>query len=185
MVIFDKVDERIKTCQIASDNILGGKMAASYVLSKKLDQILLVIGKDVSVSQKRVQGFLAEINSHGYSYQELVCFGLDAPDKLFADLLMFFMERIRYLDFTSVFTTTDTLTLTVLRVFKKLDIQLPVIGFCNSELSDLLYGEPVTIVQPSSEIGKLASEKLYSAIKYKIAPDEEMLFLPTTIVGRL
>lgn len=184
IVIFDRVDLRINTCQIASDNILAGEMAADYILSRKLNKILLIGGKDGFLSQERIKGFLTKMNSNGGTSHSPVYFDLEAPDMLFTDLFLFFSKGIQHSDFAAVFTTNDTLTLMVLRVFKKLGIQVPVIGFCNSELSDLLQGQPKTIVQPSSEIGQLASEKLYAAIKYRTVPEKEMLFLPATIIGR-
>lgn len=62
------------------------------------------------------------MDRNGGTSQDPIYSDLEALDMLFMDLFLLFRKCIPHSDFTAVFTTTDTLTLMVLRVFKKLEM---------------------------------------------------------------
>jgi LacI family transcriptional regulator len=176
-VVFDRINEQLNTTQIASDNFLGGKMAAGHISSKGMKKVLLIGVQKAWLSKERIRGFLSCIpDDIDYTTQSIL---LDVELSLLEQLEAIFDQKLSLTDFDAIYTTTDTLTLTVLRFLKRLDIYLPVIGFCNNDFSDILYGQPVTIIQPSKDLGELASQKLLSAIQNKEKPNKEIIYLPT------
>lgn len=142
-----------------------------------MKKVLLIGMQKAWLSKERISGFLSSIPTDpDYASHSIF---LDVELSLIEQLEAIFDREVSLTDFDEIYTTTDTLTLTVLRFLKRINIYLPVIGFCNNDFSDILYGQPVTIIQPSKDLGELASQKLLSAIQNKEKPNQEIIYLPT------
>ncbi len=182
IVVFDRVDSKLKTTQVTSNNFLGGQIAAEHLEGRSFTKVLVIGIKDAWLSGERIKGFSAYMDAKDINNYHSLYIELSSGEQSLKQVIDIFSHEIQIDNYSSIFTTTDTLTLTVIRALKRLGLNVPVLGFCNSELSDIIYGELISIVQPSDAIGKLASEKLFETIKKDIMPEEEMILLDTKIL---
>lgn len=185
IVLFDRISQQIKTHQVAVDNFLGAQTSAEHLLSKGIKRVL-VIGclEEVWLSRERVDGFMStmEILAPNEHVCEVVNVDPTNREQLAQQLEKVFAMRLKNEpQFDAIFATTDTFTTTTIRCLNKLQINIPLIGFCNSELSDILIGNPTRIVQPAYQVGTAAVKQLLELIKHPNQTDFETIYLPTKL----
>lgn len=185
IVLFDRISRQIKTHQVAVDNFLGAQTSAKYLLDKGMKRVL-VIGclEEVWLSRERVEGFLSTMNLLAGNEHECEVINVDPTHKeqLTQQLEEVFAKQLKSSSqYDAIFATTDTFTTTTIRCLNKLQITIPLIGFCNSELSDILIGNPTRIVQPAYQVGMAAVGQLLQLIKHPDQTDFETIYLPTKL----
>jgi len=185
IVLFDRISQQIKTHQVAVDNFLGARTSVEYLLRKGMKKVL-VIGclDEVWLSRERVDGFLNAMNELAPNEHTCKVVNVDPTHKeqLMLQLEQIFIESLKNdSQFDAIFATTDTFTTTTIRCLNKLQINIPLIGFCNSELSDLLIGNPTRIVQPAYQVGMAAVKQLLELIKDPNQTNFETIYLPTKL----
>ncbi|WP_113663229.1 LacI family DNA-binding transcriptional regulator [Pedobacter nanyangensis] len=185
MVLFDRISHQIKTHQVAVDNFLGAQTSAEYLLKKGMKRIL-VIGclEEVWLSRERVDGFLSTMEqlAPGKHLCEVVNVDPTCKEQLTQQLEKVFVKHLKEQhQFDAIFATTDTFTTTAIRCLQKLRIDIPLVGFCNSELADILLGNPTRIVQPAYQVGMAAVGQLLELIRHPGQTDFETIYLPTKL----
>ena len=170
------------------DDLMGGRMAAKYLLEKGHRRIAFLGDTD-----------LPEYSLHPVN-QRLVGFrralkeaGIDLPD-LFVRLAPYSQEQTRQIAIellnlpqppTAIFAATDFQALGVLKVARQLKIQVPeqlaVIGFDDLDLAE--YVDLTTIRQHLDESGRLAVEILLAQIESPSRPSRHVK-LPLTLIER-
>lgn len=185
IVLFDRISEQVKTHQVAVDNFNGARTAGDEMLKRGLKRVLIIDCKqDVLLSSQRVNGFLAAMQADlGHHCIVEEC---DASDpKLLDEYLraILFANLVQEQKIDAVFTTTDSFTTATVKVLHRLGIKVPLIGFCNSDLAEVLPDSPNIILQPAYQMGELACKQLMALIKSGGNDDFETIYLPTILIA--
>ena len=173
---------------IEYDNQLGGKLAAEHFISKNHKRCAfignsLVPAYALSQEEERLKGYQQTLHQHNLDlpdqYVKLPVLHSRDQDQQIQDLLDLDSPP------TAIFTSTDELSLRVLKVAKKSGVRIPedlaVIGFDDIEIAS--YVELTTISQSLYESGKLAAERIVSQIANPNRPVENT-FLQLKLIER-
>lgn len=173
MVFFDRVVQDIDTHKVIVDNMLGAYEATVHLIRKGYRRIALVTNAEgLSITREREAGYRAAMQKHGMPVDDALIRhtrpgGQAEPEA--AEIIRSLMELDDRPD--AIFATSDRLTTGCLRYLKKNQIKIPdemaLIGFSNSEITELL-DPPLSIVrQPAFEMGATAIRMLLELIESK------------------
>ncbi|RZJ91377.1 MAG: LacI family transcriptional regulator [Chryseobacterium sp.] len=189
IVLFDRINEQLKTHQVAVDNFNGGVLAATNLTNKGFDNFLVLsCQNDIFLSKERLKGFLKTLNRLDIPEENCVTENCDQTSTLQLEgQLEGIFKKIFKGDskVEAIFATTDSLTITALKVLKKLSLEVPIVGFCNSDLAGILIGKLTTIVQPAQELGMLACHQLISIFGGNEVLKYQTMYLPTRVVEKI
>ncbi len=188
IVLFDRISQQIKTHQVAVDNFNGALLAAKHLIDKGIKRVLAIsCQNDVYLSKERLSGFVEAMRKQNLEEDSCIIENCDQTNAL---QLQEQLENIFKRTFVedqkaeAIFTTTDSFTTIAIKALNKLKLDIPIVGFCNSDLADILLGKPTTVVQPAYELGKLACKQLMTLIKNENKQEFETIYLPTKLVER-
>ena len=173
IVFVDRVIEDIETHKVIADNYKGAYKATKHLIERGYKRIGLVSNNpSLSISRERSEGFqdahaeakvpikenlIEYINHGGMIYSEVE----EAMDKLFKN-------KVKP---DAIFAGSDKITTGCLRYLKNKKIKIPeqvaLIGFSNTDLTDLLNPPLSVIKQPAYEMGEAAASLLLSLIESK------------------
>ncbi|MEY4885470.1 MAG: hypothetical protein RL151_779 [Bacteroidota bacterium] len=173
IVFFDRVVQDIDTHKVIVDNKLGAYDATAHLIRKGYRRIALVTNVEgLSITKEREAGYRAAMHKHGMLVDDALIRhtrpgGQAEPEA--AEIMASLMELEDRPD--AIFATSDRLTTGCLRFLKKNNIRIPdemaLIGFSNSEITELL-DPPLSIVrQPAFEMGTTAIRMLLELIESK------------------
>ena len=191
IVFFDRIVDEIETHKVIVDSYKGAYDATAHLIKNGHRHIAAVTNSAyLSITKERLGGYKAALADHGIEVhdemikhchhggmilvevEEAVSQLLDLPQKPDA-----------------IFATSDKLTTGCLRVLKARKINVPeemgLVGFSNTDLTELL-DPPLTIIkQPAFEMGELATTLLLQLIESKRpVVDFETKMLPTELIVR-
>lgn len=191
IVFFDRIVNDIETHKVTTNNAAGAYAATAHLLEKGYRRIANLVAADyMTITQERLTGYknaLAEKSipfdtqlvrhcTHGGMLEQEVTTALDA--------LLSLPEKP-----DAILASADKLTTNCLRYLQKNGIKVPddiaLIGFSNSDLTELLH-PPLSIVkQPAFEMGRAATEMLLQLIEAKRPVKEfEHTVLPAELLIR-
>jgi LacI family transcriptional regulator len=173
---------------IEYDNKFGGRLAAEHFIQKKHKRCAfignsLVPEYTLSQEEDRFEGYKQALLSHH----------IDLPDKYVKLPVLHSRDQDQQIHDlldadpppTAIFTSTDELALSVLKIAKKRGVQIPeelaVIGFDDIDIAE--YLDLTTISQSLIESGKLAAEHLISQITDPTRPVENV-FIQHKLIER-
>ena len=168
------------------DDVMGGRMAAQYLLEKGHRCIAFLGDTDLPeyslhpVSQRLV-GFRQALREAGIELPEefvkLAPYSLEQTRQVAADLLSLPEPP------TAIFAATDFQALGVLKAARQLKVQVPeqlaVVGFDDLDIAE--YADLTTIRQHLDELGRLAVEILLSQIESPSRPPRHVKLTLTLI----
>jgi LacI family transcriptional regulator len=172
IVFFDRIIDEIDTHKVIANNFAGAFEATELLIKNGHSRIAhLANAPHLSITKERLEGYKAALNKHciefkpgyvqycshgGMIYEEVedaVRQILNMPDK--AD---------------AIFVSSDRLSIGCLTALKKLHLNsdyIPVAGFSNSDVVELLQPSLSCIRQPAFEMGRVATELLINLIEAK------------------
>lgn len=170
------------------DDVMGGKMAAQYLLKKGHRRIAFLGDTDLPeyslhpVSQRLV-GFRQGLQEAGIElpnvFVRLAPYSQEQTRKVAAELLSLPQPP------TAIFAATDFQALGVLKAARKLNVQVPkqlaVVGFDDLDLAE--YADLTTIRQHLDESGRLAVEILLVHLESPSRPPQHVT-IPLNIIER-
>jgi DNA-binding LacI/PurR family transcriptional regulator len=170
------------------DDVMGGRMAAQYLLKKGHRCIAYLGDTDLPeyslhpVSQRLV-GFRRALREAGIELPEafvkLAPYSQEQTRQVAADLLSLPEPP------TAIFAATDFQALGVLKAARQLKVQVPeqlaVVGFDDLDIAE--YADLTTIRQHLDESGRLAVEILLAQIEAPSRPPRHVT-LPLTLIER-
>ncbi len=170
------------------DDVMGGRMAAKYLLEKGHSRIAFLGDTDLPeyslhpVSQRLV-GFRQALKEAGIDLPEvfvkLAPYSLEQTRQVAADLLSAPQPP------TAIFAATDFQALGVLKAARQLKVQVPeqlaVVGFDDLDIAE--YADLTTIRQHLDELGRLAVEILLAQIELPSRPPRHVK-LSLTLIER-
>lgn len=187
IVLFDRISDQLVTHKVAIDNFGGALKAAQYLLDQNKKRILVVsCSQEVFLSRERLRGFTDALKNRNVLQNEELIIYCDPtdPNAMEEKLKEIFIENfVTAKKADAIFTTTDSFTIAAIKALTKLNLKVPVAGFCNSDLADIFTGQPTTVYQPAFELGKLGAKQLLSMIKCR-KEYFETVYLPTTLIVR-
>lgn len=191
MVFFDRIIPEIATHKVTTNNIAGAHAAVTHLIENGYRRIAnLAAAEYMTITQERLTGYRNALADKGIPYDpELVkhCTHGELLQQEVATALDSLLSLPEKPD--AILASADTFTRSCLRYFNSNGIRVPddvaLVGFSNSDMTELL-DPPLTIVrQPAFEIGSKATEMLLQLIEAKRPVHEfEHLVLPVELITR-
>ncbi|MEI9945759.1 MAG: LacI family DNA-binding transcriptional regulator [Chitinophagaceae bacterium] len=190
MVFFDRVADDINTHKVTVDNYKGAYDAVLHLLQNGYKQIAaLTISEVLSISKERLAGYKAALADNGIKENESwikYCphGGLIAEEveTAISELLSLKSKP------DAILALNDKLTTGSLRVLKSKKMRVPenigLIGFSNSDITELIDPPLSIIKQPAFEMGAIATSQLLQLIESKrpITEFETKMLAPQLII---
>lgn len=173
IVFFDRIVDDIQTHKVVVDNFSGSYDATKHLINNGFRRIAnMSISKHASISQGRLQGYIKALEESNIALDEQLVKYCEHGGLIYEELekelnaLFAIKERPE-----AIFAGSDKITMGVLRYFKYKQIKVPddiaLVGFSNSENTDLLQPSLTVIKQPAFEMGKVATELLLKMVEAK------------------
>lgn len=171
IVFFDRVINEIETHKVTANNFDGAFNATELLIKNGQSRIAhLASAPHLSITKERLDGYKAALKKYaiefnpdyvrycphgGRTYSEVedaVNQILNIPDKIDA-----------------IFVSSDRLSIGCLTALKKFHASdhIPVAGFSNSDVVELLHPSLSYVRQPAFEMGRIATEMLINLIEAK------------------
>lgn len=190
IVLIDRVSDEIDTHVVKVENFQSAYNGTLHLIENGYRNIAcLSPSAYLSISNERIAGYRQALSDKGIDFDEkLVQYcqrgGLDLPEVMQA--MKTLMEHHNKPD--AVFSLSDKLTLGAMQFIQINNIQVPdqlgIIGFSNSNVSQLFNPALTIIQQPAYEMGKAATELLLKTIESKRPVDFEKRILPAELIVR-
>lgn len=152
---------------VSSQNRKGARLAVEALLNQGCTKIAHFRGpKGLWIADERCQGYLDLVEELPWFTTKLIVDGnfqlkgaVDAANQLFD----------KYPDIDGVFAGNDLLAIGVLRAMQERGIHVPdqvqIIGYDGIPLTEMVYPELSTVLQPIYEMGELAAQILINKIE--------------------
>ncbi len=191
IVFFDRVVDEIQTHKVIVDNFKGAYDATTHLIKCGYERIASVNNAAVlSIAKERLAGYKAALEDNGYRVNDDLIKYCRHGGMIISEVeeavkgLLSLKEKP-----DAFFASADKLTTGCLRILKASGLSIPadigLIGFLNSELSELLEPPLSVIKQPAFEMGEVATELLLRLIESKKpVTDFETRILSTELIIR-
>ena len=190
IVFFDRIVDEINTHKVVVDNYKGAYDATIHLIQNGYKQIAIVANNEIlSITKDRLAGYRAALADNGIKEKDaLIKYcphgGLlrEEIDQAIDELLALKIKP------DAIFSLSDKLTTGCLRVLKTKKIKVPddigLIGFSNSDLTELIEPPLSIIKQPAIEMGKIATTLLLQLIESKrpVTDFETRVLAPELII---
>lgn len=181
------VDRRIGDSfpSVMVNNEKGGYLAASHLLKRKREEILLLSGPlAINTYFERLNGYLKAIKEAGMHRNELLIYecevSYDGGQKTMEDILE---HSIR---FGSIFAANDLIALgaynTLMKNGIKIPDELPLVGFDDIPTAHIITPGLTTVRQPTYQIGSRAAKILFRHVSGESAEIEHLVLEPELII---
>lgn len=173
IVFFDRIVDEIDTHKVIADNYKGAYEATVHLLEKGYRRIAAISNPEtLSITKERLGGYKSALLEHGLEPDDSIIkycqHGgmIDAEVEEVVNELLGLEKRP-----DAIFATADKLTTRCLRILKAKGISVPgemgLIGFSNTDLTELLNPPLSVIKQPAYEMGETAITLLLQLIESK------------------
>ncbi|QBD83772.1 LacI family transcriptional regulator [Ktedonosporobacter rubrisoli] len=182
IIFLDRPPINLPADVILLENQGGARKAINHLLERGHRRIGLICGDPlVHTGSGRTAGYREALAGYGVPIDEtLMYFGCDAAPQAQAAIqaLLALPEPP-----TAIFTTSNRISVAVLRFLYQQRKQLAFIGFDDFDFADLLP-LPVTVVAHNPvEFGKIAAELLFARLNGDSRPPQRLI-LPTELIVR-
>lgn len=173
IVFFDRIAPDINTHKITVDNFRGAYDATAHLIQNGYRNIGALANSAVlSITRDRLAGYLAALSDHGLEQKEALIkycehggLVLDEVEKSMNEMLN---GPVRP---DAILALSDKLTTGSLRTLKAYKLKVPgdiaLIGFSNSDLTELVDPSLSIIKQPAFLMGEMATNSLLQLIESK------------------
>lgn len=173
IVFFDRIVDEIQTHKVIADNFKGAYDATTHLISCGYKRIATLSNTTaLSIGKERMAGYKAALTDQGIEPDEdLVRYcqhgGMVASEMEDAIDSLFGLKQAP----DAIFASADKLTTGCLRALRTRGLSVPgdigLIGFSNSELTELLDPPLSVVKQPAFEMGEVATNLLLELIESK------------------
>jgi len=191
VVLFDRVTDNIDTHRITADNYRGAFEATMHLVQQGYQHIAHITSSNsLSNTAERLAGYKDALYEAGLPFDEELLKFCETGGKLPEEAQQKLNELLQLPDKPdAIVMGSDRLSTLILNQLRKLDIAIPgdiaLTGFTNATSAEIFNPPLSTVVQPASEMGKLATEMLIQLIEDKEpATKFEKFVLPTELVIR-
>ncbi|MEI9913352.1 MAG: LacI family DNA-binding transcriptional regulator [Bacteroidota bacterium] len=167
LILFDRVCEDVETAKITTDDFASGYRATEHLIQQGCDEIaFLDISKSLSISRKRLEGYLQAIGDHQLKADKkniILC--TNDTNKNYPLIKKMLQQENRP---NGVVSSVEKLTMPVYKACAALKLKIPgdvkVVCFSNLETAPILNPSLTTITQPAFEMGKIAATLLFKVL---------------------
>lgn len=173
IVFYDRVVGEIDTHKVIVDNVQSAFDATRHLIKKGHRRIAHIANAEgLSIARERMQGYLKALSSFGITPDERLIkhcpHGGLMQNEVDEAMNQLYKLRVKP---DAIFASADKLTTGALRYLnakkKKVPKDMALVGFSNSDLTDML-NPPLTIVrQPAYEMGQQAMQLLLEMVESK------------------
>lgn len=173
IVFFDRIVQEVNTHKVVVDNFQGAYDATVHLLENGYRRIAAVANNEIlSITRERLEGFKAALSDNGIEINpKLVRFCahggliLSEVEEAVSDLLALPKRP------DAILSLSDKITTGTLRTLKSKGFKVPddfgLLGFSNSDLTELIEPPLSIIKQPAFEMGEIAIDLLIQLIESK------------------
>jgi LacI family transcriptional regulator, galactose operon repressor len=173
IVFFDRIVDEIETHKVAANNFKGAYDATAHLINNGYRCIATVSNPEVlSITKERLAGYKAALADNGIEINNSLIKYCQHGGMIFSEV-----EEVMNDLFTSqqkpdaIFASADKLTTGCFRILKTKGLSVPgdvgLIGFSNTDLTELLDPPLSVIKQPAFEMGETATSFLLQLIESK------------------
>lgn len=183
IVFFDRAIYEFEAAKVVTNDFESGYVAAEHLINSGCEHLAyLSINKNLSINNKRIQGYLQATTDH--KIHDSNCTIIDCTN----DVKENYNIISYYLKNTSkpigIIASVEKLITPVYLLSKNLNMSIPeklkVISFSNLQTAEILQPALTTITQPAFEIGKAAAVILFKALeKPNYNYHEESVVIPS------
>ncbi|WPU92402.1 LacI family DNA-binding transcriptional regulator [Mucilaginibacter sabulilitoris] len=178
IVFFDRVAPDINTHKIIANNFKGSFDATELLIKEGFTKIAhLTSSSNLVISRERFDGFKAALDKYSLHFKPGYLKYCNHGGMI-QDEVEFAVKELLNMDERpdAVFIGSDRLTISCMHILKKMGMKVPediaIVGFTNSDATEL-FDPPLTVVrQPAFQIGQMATEMLIKTIESKWPVEE-------------
>jgi LacI family transcriptional regulator len=173
IVFFDRIVDEIETHKVIVDNYKGAYDATAHLISNGYKRIAtLSNAAGLSIAKERLAGYKAALNDNGMEIDESLIKYCSHGGMISSEVEEAINELLQLKqEPDAIFASADKLTTGCLRILKTKGILVPgeigLIGFSNSELTELIDPPLSVIKQPAFEMGEVSTKLLLQLIESK------------------
>jgi DNA-binding LacI/PurR family transcriptional regulator len=191
IVFFDRIVDELNTHKVIVDNYKGAYDATAHLIGCGYRKIAAISNPSVlSIAKERLAGYRAALADHGLSVDESLIRYCAHGGMLLEEVETAVSELLSIPEKPqAILATSDKLTTGCLRMLKSRNLSVPddmgLIGFSNTDLTELLSPALSVIRQPAFEMGEVATSLLLQQIESKKPITEfQTRVLPTELFIR-
>lgn len=190
IVFFDRIVNDINTHKVIVDNYKGAYDATIELINQGYKNIASISNSaNLSITSERIAGYKAALADHGIaeveSYIKFCAHGGLVLSEM-EDTITSLLNLVARPD--AILALGDKLTTGALRILKAKKIRVPddigLIGFSNSDITELIDPALSIIKQPAFEMGEIATTLLLQLIesKHPVTDFETRVLAPQVII---
>lgn len=173
IVFVDRAIDEIETHKVIADNFKGAYKATKHLIQKGYKRIAILSNNNgLSISQERLEGYKAALTEAKIPIKENLITYCDHGGMIYSEvedaMKCLLKQRVKP---DAIFAGSDKITIGCLRFMKHKNIRTPadlaLIGFSNTDLTELLNPPLSVIRQPAFEMGQASASLLLSLIESK------------------
>ncbi len=191
IVFFDRIVNEIDTHKVIADNYKGAYDATTHLIKSGYHRIAAVSNPALlSITVERLAGYKAALADNGIAIDESLIKYCQHGGMILSEVEEVVNELFELQQKPdAIFATADKLTTNCLRLLKARGLVVPkdigLLGFSNTDLTELLDPPLSIIKQPAFEMGEIATNLLLQLIESKRpVTDFETKVLPTELLIR-
>jgi DNA-binding LacI/PurR family transcriptional regulator len=173
IVFFDRIVSEIETHKVIADNYKGAYDATMHLVNCGYRHIAAISNPELlSITKERLAGYKAALGDNGIEVNDALIKYCQHGGMIVSEVEEVVKELFRLEQGPdAIFATADKLTTGCLRILKAKKMKVPqdigLIGFSNTDLTDLLDPPLSIIKQPAFEMGEVAMTLLLQLIESK------------------
>jgi LacI family transcriptional regulator len=173
IVFFDRIVSEIDTHKVIADNYKGAYDATTHLIRNGYRRIATVSNPEVlSITRERLAGYKAALADNGIGVEDELIKYCRHGGMILSEVEDAVNELLRLKNRPdAIFASADKLTTNCFRLLRSNGIAVPadmgLIGFSNSDLTELLDPPLSIIKQPAFEMGEISMELLLQLIESK------------------
>lgn len=173
IVFFDRIVDEIETHKVIVDNYKGAYDATVHLINCGYRRIATVSNPELlSITKERLAGYRAALADNGIEVNEELIKYCQHGGMIVAEVEEVVKELFKLKQKPdAIFASADKLTTGCLRILRTMGMKVPddigLIGFSNTDLTELLDPPLSIIKQPAFEMGEVAMNLLLQLIESK------------------
>ncbi len=191
IVFFDRIVDEIETHKVIANSYKGAYDATAHLIKNGYRRIAAVANASfLSITKERLGGYAAALKDHGIAIDETIIKHCHHGGMVLLEVQAAVDELLQLSQKPdAILATSDKLTTGCLRALKARNMTVPgqmaLVGFSNTDLTELLDPPLTVIKQPAFEMGELATTLLLQLIESKRPVTEfETKSLETELIVR-
>ena len=173
IVFFDRIVDEIDTHKVIVENYKGGYDATMHLIKNGYKRIASISTPEIlSITKERLAGYKAALVEHGLSTEDSMVKYCQHGGMIVSEVEETLDELLKMEERPdAIFASADKLTTSCLRILKSRNLAVPgdmgLIGFSNTDLTEL-FDPPLSVIrQPAFEMGQLSMKMILQLIESK------------------